>query len=112
MIFKSELAQKILDGEKTVTRRLCSDNPRSPWWKEKCGYRIGQIFTINPGRGIPNVGHARVVKVDRVTVEVLDEEEARREGFDSSRAFAEVLLAINKSIPPDALMWRVEFELV
>jgi hypothetical protein len=33
--FQRELAEKVMAGEKTVTRRLVSDNPRSPWWRER-----------------------------------------------------------------------------
>lgn len=33
MNFKPELAAKVMSGEKTVTRRLVSENPRSPWWR-------------------------------------------------------------------------------
>ncbi len=44
MNFRPELAEAVMADppRKTVTRRLVSDNPNSPWWREKCAYRVGQ----------------------------------------------------------------------
>jgi AcrR family transcriptional regulator len=36
MIFKAELADLVLEGRKTATRRLLSDKPKSPWYSEAC----------------------------------------------------------------------------
>ncbi|MGH2878983.1 MAG: ASCH domain-containing protein [Solirubrobacteraceae bacterium] len=113
MIFKRELAEKVMRGEKTVTRRLCSNNPRSPWWRERCAYREGQVFTINPGRGVPRIGEARVTGVRKQRLgDGFCDEEARREGFPTTAAFVDAFVAINGSIDPAAVVWRVEFEVV
>lgn len=119
MIFRAELAEKVLAGEKTVTRRVVKDNPRSPWWRERCWYTPGKVFTINPGRGAPNVGHARVVSLEREplsflrTCSLLDlESEARKEGFATSGEFWKTFEAINGALPGDTLVWRIEFEVI
>lgn len=112
MIFRADLADAVMRGEKTVTRRLCSDNPRSPWWREKCGYRVGQEFTINPGRGVPNIGSAVVKGLCRQRLGHPDDDEARREGFDSAAAFEEAFAGINGTYDPTVEVWRIEFAAV
>jgi hypothetical protein len=51
MNFRPELAEKVMAGEKTVTRRLVSDNPRSPWYVGGCSLNVGQDYAVCPGRG-------------------------------------------------------------
>lgn len=63
MNFAPDLAEKILAGEKTVTRRMPSDNPRSPWWREKCAFEVGREYAICPGRGKNAVGRMRIKSV-------------------------------------------------
>jgi hypothetical protein len=110
MIFKRELAEKVVAGEKTVTRRACSENPRSPWWRERCTYQPGKVFTVNPGRGVARIGEARVVKCERMRLGYLTDAEARAEGVENATVFREVFEAINGSYDPDLMVWRVEFE--
>jgi hypothetical protein len=109
MIFKPELAALVVAGEKTVTRRLCSDNPRSPWWFERCAYQRGKVFTVNPGRGVVRIGEARVTHVRRMPLGHLSLSEARAEGFASSREFREAFAGINGEYDPELMVWRVEF---
>jgi hypothetical protein len=100
-------------GEKTVTRRLCSENPRSPWWRERCGYVEGQVFTINPGRGVPNIGRARVVSVRKERFgEAFGRRRAEwlREGFESPAAMRRAFEQINGRIRGNRSVWRIEFE--
>ncbi len=103
MNFKPDLAAKVMSGDKTVTRRLVSDNPRSPWWREKCAYRVGQEVAICPGRGKHQIGKARVVRVSR---------QPQAEGFASTEAFCEAWMAINGDYDPMALVWRIGLEAV
>jgi len=111
MIFREDLAIKVMEGRKTVTRRLCNHvNDRSPWWVGKCGYKVGQVFAVNPGRGIARVGDARVLKVERIPLEHVGDEEARREGFEDERAFEDGFRGINGAYPLGASVWRLEIE--
>lgn len=112
MIFKRELAEKVIAGEKTVTRRVCSENPRSPWWRERCRYTEGKIFAVNPGRGEHSIGGARVVSCERQSLGYLSDEEARLEGFTDEADFRATFEAINRRYVPSLMVWRVEFESV
>ncbi|CAB4896145.1 unannotated protein [freshwater metagenome] len=107
MIFRPELATMVMAGEKTVTRRACSDNPRSPWYRGKCGVRVEQLVTVQPGRGRPNIGRAQVITVDRERLGHLDDAEARREGFPDAAAFEATFAELNGGYDPTLLVWRV-----
>lgn len=110
MNFRPELAETVANGSKTVTRRLVSDNPRSPWWREKCSYRVGQDVAICPGRGEHAICRARIVSVQRLPLGRLGSYEARLEGFAGSQEFADAWESINGSCDPDAIVWRIGLE--
>lgn len=107
MNFRPELAEKVMAGEKTVTRRLASDNPRSPWYRERCAYRVGQRVAICPGRGRYRIGDATVTSVDFLRLGRLSDEEARREGFEDRLSFEAAFAGINGRYDPDAEVWRI-----
>lgn len=114
-MFRPELAAKVLAGEKTVTRRFASPNPRSPWHAGGTWYTAGKRFTVNPGRGALRVCEAIVLAADLYgwngTIEL---DEARREGFASPAEFLEAFVGINrrKRVESGTLLWRIEFEVV
>jgi hypothetical protein len=111
--FRPELAEKVMAGEKTVTRRLVSNNQRSPWYVARCGLKVDHTYAVCPGRGKNAIGRVRVVSAELVPLADLDEDEARREGFESAAAFFAGLDAINgKPISREEWVWRVEFRLV
>lgn len=113
MIFRDDLARKVLAGEKTVTRRACSENPNSPWWIERCRYPEGKDFTVNPGRGKPNIGRARVVRCERMVLGHLSELEAQLEGFDSADAFERGFAQVGaRKYDETLIVWRIAFELI
>lgn len=117
MNFKPELAAAVMAGEKTVTRRLVSDNPRSPWWREKCAYRVGQMVAICPGRGKVQIGRVRIVSVGRMRLGSVDDREATREGFGNlaefpRHEFREAWTAINGAYDEDAIVWRIGLEAI
>lgn len=118
MIFRPELAAAVMAGEKTVTRRIVSENPRSPWWRERTWYQAGKVFTINPGRGAPNVGRARVIEALQQSLSALRtcslveaDAEARLEGFASSAEFWSAWTGIN-GWGGGEIVWRIEFEVI
>ncbi len=113
MNFRPELAAKVMAGEKTVTRRLVSDNPRSPWWHGRCGMKVNHTYAVCPGRGKNAIGRVRILDAVLVPLRDLDEAEAHREGFESAAAFFDGLIAINgKPVDRDEWVWRVEFRVV
>lgn len=119
MIFQPALAGDVLSGRKTVTRRLVSDNPRSPWWKERCALNVGQDYAVCPGRGKAAIGRVEILSVrqerlgdalgdaDHRTTNTI---EALREGFLGVPAFKRTWARINGTWDPDARVWRVEFK--
>ena len=112
MNFRPELAAKVMAGDKTVTRRLVSTNPRSPWYQGGCSLKVGQDYAVCPGRGKNAIGRIRVTRVERMQLGVLSDDEARREGCADSADFHRVLDDINGPVPASALVWRIAFEVV
>ena len=110
MNFRPELAQAVLDGRKTVTRRLANQNPRSPWFEGGCSLNVGQDYAICPGRGKNAIGRARVTDVRLEPLGMPDDAEALREGFYSAGPFRAAWREINGGYDPNAIVWRVELE--
>jgi hypothetical protein len=118
MIFKRELAEKIIAGEKTATRRGMSDNERSPWWRHGTYLFAGREFAVQPGRGIQRVATARVTAIYRQRLCNVTEADARKEGFKGRpgvnvrQVFFEAWAAIYGHVEPNDEVWVIEFELV
>lgn len=111
-MFRPHLAEKVMAGTKTVTRRLCSDNPRSPWWREACRLEPGRDYAIQPGRGKKAIGRKVVESTRRERLGHLDVAEAQREGFSTVADFEQAFAGINGSYDPDVEVWRVELRAV
>ena len=112
MIFRRELAEQILAGEKTATRRRMSDNPRSPWFREKCAYEFGQVFAVQPGRGKKRIGDARVTAVYSQSLYAIANFQAREEGFEDRYKFFAAWAEINGDCDTGELVHVIEFEVV
>lgn len=109
MIFKSELCDLVLEGRKTATRRLKSDKPKSPWWREKCRYKVGQRFAVQPGRSAFGEGLATVRAVYEQRLGDVTDEQAYEEGFADLAEFVDVFGRINGGFDPELVVWVVEF---
>lgn len=109
MNFKPHLAALVLSGEKTVTRRLTSTKPGSPWWIEGCSLVVNRDYAVCPGRGKPALGRIVVTEVRLERLGHLDDDEARREGFASAAAFEQAFADMHGRYDPDVRVWRVEF---
>jgi len=107
MIFRRDLAEMVIDGRKTVTRRLLRPNPRSPWYHDRCGFTVGQVIAVCPGRGRHRIGKAVVTSVDRLALGWLSDAEAHSEGFETAAAFGEAWTAINGAYDPEVGVWRI-----
>lgn len=109
MLFREELAIKVMRGEKTATRRLPKDNPRSPWFRIDCRYKPGYEFPVMGGFKRP--AYCRAV-VDRLAFEPLGaitQPQARAEGFNDVPAFFAKFEEINGAADPEMFVWVVEF---
>jgi hypothetical protein len=98
-------------GKKTATRRALSDNPRSPWWRARSTYERGQVFAVQPGRGVPRVAEATITRVKIEPLDRLLPADARREGFPTRDGFVAAWRAINGSWDPNQRVHVIEFEL-
>lgn len=118
MNFQPDLAAKVMAGEKTVTRRLVSANPRSPWYEGGCRLVAGRTYAVCPGRGLAAIGRVRIVSVALRHLGHLTDREALREGFQSDgglppgMVFERAWAQINGAYDKWARVWRVEFEVV
>ena len=112
MNFRPELAVQVMAGRKTVTRRVVSANPRSPWFEDRCSLKPGGDYAVCPGRGKKAIGR---IKVTSVTLQhgfdpiQIDEMEALCEGFSSAAEFQQTWLSLQGSLDP-LDVWRIEFE--
>jgi hypothetical protein len=112
MIFREELARKIISGDKRATRRrMVAGSPRSPWYRHRCSYSEGQVFAVNPGRGKPRVAEAKVTKVYAQQLGQMTDKDAKLEGFKNLKHFREAWKEINRVWNPAERVWVVEFEL-
>ena len=94
VIFKSEHCDKILNGEKTQTRRLfregdytwlapgsagaritevCDRNHRVKW-------QVGRSYAVQPGRGKKTIGRFKLLAIRRELLQEITADDARTEG--------------------------------
>jgi hypothetical protein len=109
MNFHPALAAAVMTGRKNVTRRLVSDNPRSPYHPERIAALVGKDVAICPGRGKHSIGRARI---QRVTIERFEPgrityAEANAEGCVSESEFMGLWARIHGSFDA-VVVWRIE----
>lgn len=109
MIFRPDLAKKVMAGEKTATRRAPSPKTKSPWYWRGCIYKVGQEFAVQPGRGKPSIGAAIVDRVALERLGAIRAEQAVAEGFADIRDFIAAWREINGTFDALAWVWVVEF---
>lgn len=107
ILFKKEFKQLILDKKKTVTCR---------YWKQKPP-QVGQIIHAKTDYTAKSrFAKLRVLKVWQWCgdINILTDDIAHKEGFESVSAFVETLQKINKDKQSDTdrKFWFVEFEMV
>ncbi len=107
MIFRPELAAKVLSGEKTVTRRRLVHRDGKPIL-----YRAGNEYAVQPGRGQKHVGH---VCVSIVTEEKLCEislSRAHDEGFDTIMEFMTYWMSLHGGWDPEEVVAVIRFHVL
>lgn len=121
MIFKQEMIDKILAGEKTVTRRPVKYSESGKLLP--CKYKVGRTYAIQPvieegpgkGRGGKAVGRIRIkdARIEQL-VGINVEGEARLEGFESVTALHLYIQRLypNRRLGFKTQFHRIEFEVV
>lgn len=105
MMFDKYCIEKILDGEKTVTRRLPKGKrPAVP----------GKIHKLKIDRTKKTYGSILIKDCYLGLIADIDEKEAKKEGFSSRKEYIDYFMDINDiDILSDYdLVWVVEFELL
>lgn len=105
MMFDKFCVDKILSGEKTVTRRL--PKGRQP-------ARPGKIHKLKIDRTQKTYGLISIRDCYLELVKEIDDDDAKKEGFNTRKEFIEYFMDINNiDILNDYdLLWVVEFELI
>lgn len=119
MKFRPELAEQVMAGEKTVTRRATSLNPRSPWYRNQCSLKVERSYAVCPGRGKHQIGRIVVfdVRFETFDPDAIAEAEAEREGFradpetgaSAADAFRATWIELHGDLEP-LDVWRIEFK--
>jgi hypothetical protein len=104
LIFKPELAKKVLAGEKTETRRLVKDG------QAECRYAPGRDYAVQPGRTKRAIGRIAVADVRREKLGEITQEGARREGFPTVSAFVDYWRKLHGYVDLEQEVWRIRFE--
>ena len=129
MIFSPELAELVISGRKTVTRRpvkwdlvepplgIVPTGPHNRIAEEgkakDCRYRVGRFYAVQPGRGKKAVGHIWIESVEMQALSAaFHHAEARAEGFTSSAGFKKHWLKLYGAFDPDQPVWRIAFHLI
>jgi hypothetical protein len=132
MLFKPELCQRILDGEKTETRRPVKVAELVPanvpndkgeyetvyavvgkWRAGKVKWRVGHTYSIQPGRGKLGVGpRIRITSIRREWLHDITLAGAKREGFSNRSEFFEMWDLLNPKSEPNPSVWVLRFKLI
>lgn len=121
ILFKLEMAQAIIEGRKTVTRRRW-DRPRVKVGSVHLCY-TRPAFARPPGKPFAKVRivswswESQPMKMERALLSVTNNSdqinaEARREGFKDWKDFQVTYMVINGATSIDEPCYRIEFELV
>lgn len=111
------------NGQKAVVTRKwlgmsCSDTLDGPVvydeytdWRVK--WMVGRTYAVAPGRGKHGVGRIRLLDIRLEPADVITEEDARAEGFDSREAFFDKLRSLyGANVDLTAPYYALTFELV
>jgi hypothetical protein len=105
VIFRPELVEKILAGEKAETRRVVKEG------EVECRYVPARDYAVQPGRRRRAVGRIAITEVGREKLGEITHEGALREGFSSVRAFLDYWRRLHGGVDPEQEVWVIRFEL-
>lgn len=99
MIFKPELAQKVLTGEKTQTRRIVKpgewfsvlpNGSKAVFYEEgRLKWITGESYAIQPGRTKAAIGRFKLLDIRRERVQDISESDAIAEGVELNHYYCD-----------------------
>jgi hypothetical protein len=132
VIFKAELAEKILRGEKTQTRRIVKPGEQHILSnnhailavfdaKGRLKWKLGALYAICPGRTKPGIGFIRITQIKRQHLRNMWDADVKAEGVPEGRTytnnepFGKLWNTINKKPgirwEDNPEVWAITFEL-
>lgn len=105
MMFAPDLAQAIVDGRKTETRRPAT-------FPGPCRYQPGRTYAVQPGRGERAIAHIRVLNVLIEPLGAITHHGATAEGFPTPAAFVARWVELYGVFDQHLPVWVIRFELV
>lgn len=113
MLFTEAMVEAMREGRKVETRRVANDNPRSPWFREKCSYKLGKPYAIVPGRSKPGIGFLELVEEPRLgPVDSITHLGARREGFANRASFLMYFGTLHGEFDLSMQVWALHFKIL
>jgi len=103
MLFKEKHIKLILNGEKTMTRRLPG---------KSANYSIGKVYAIRPSRFVKPAGYILIIRKFRQKLGQISARDVKKEGYNSLDEFQAAWIKINGSWRPDEIVTCYEFRLV
>ena len=112
MIFRPELVNLILRGQKTETRRPVKSG------ETECRYKVGRTYAVQPGRTKAGVARIRILSARKERLGLVTDEDAEREGFTARndltprQEFLNYWLVLYGRLDEDQEVWVIRFKLV
>lgn len=130
MIFREDLAQKILDELKRQTRRPVKPGDKAEfawewtesgelietteiaavWRNNRRHWSVGNTYAIQTGRGKPAIAHFKLLLIRREAVREISYSDAIAEGFETREQFFDVWDSFYGNRFPVA--WALDIKLV
>jgi hypothetical protein len=121
MLFQKRLADKILNREKTQTRRIVKEGERFQTFPPlpttvldangRIKWQVGRDYAIQIKRGGKAVGRFWITDIRREIVAQISDEDAKAEGFAGRNEFFIAWESINKQSNANEYCWVIEFNL-
>jgi len=103
MLFREKHIKQILNGEKTMTRRLPG---------KSANYQIGRVYTIRPCRFAKPAAQILIIRKFRQKLGEISTGDMKKEGYNSLDEFQAAWIKINGSWKPEQIVTCYEFKLV
>lgn len=112
---------QVLAGEKTQTRRVVKDGDTPVYEGDdlvavmqngRLKWRVGKTYAVQPGRNEASVARIEVTHLKQETAAEVSAEDARREGYESVKAFLDMWREIYGENAGESTVWVISFRLV